>query len=76
MPKTNHENFHCEDHSGLLAWLKGIAALLTVTSGLLGYSVLWQAPNIRSELAHAIAPLAERVAKLEQWKEIMEARDR
>ena len=59
-PKTNSENCvpgHCDDHGGLLAWMKGIAALLTISSVLLGYSVIWQAPNIRMEIVKEIARL-------------------
>lgn len=74
LPPTPAGLNHCEDHSGLLAWMRGIAALLTLSSALLGYSVFWQAPSIREELAHSIAPLSERIAKLEQWKETVQAR--
>ena len=48
---------HCEDHSGLMAWMKSIAALLVCASSLLAYSVIWQAPGIRLEIAREIARL-------------------
>lgn len=42
---------HCEDHSGQQAWQRGIAALLVIATGLLSYSVFWQAPAIKTEIA-------------------------
>lgn len=48
---------HCDDHSGLLMWMKGIAALLTAASAMLAFSVFWQAPNIRLEIAKDISRL-------------------
>lgn len=58
--KTNFPNCetgHCDDHSGLMMWMKGCMALMAVTSGLLAYSVMWQAPNIRMDIAKEIARL-------------------
>ena len=53
-PKTLPQNCetpgHCDDHSGLLAWMKGIAIILSIATGLLSFSVFWQAPNLRLEM--------------------------
>lgn len=61
MTRTNtgcaNASEHCDDHTGLVTWMKGIASLLTLSTGLLGYSVFWQAPNIRLEIAKEIARL-------------------
>ena len=59
-PKTNPENCvpgHCDDHSGLLVWMKAATGLCTLAVGLLTYSVLWQAPSIRMDVAREIARL-------------------
>ena len=56
-PPQNCETGHCDDHSGLLVWMKGIAALLAASAALLSYSVFWQAPGIRLEIAREIARL-------------------
>ena len=64
-PKTTPQNCepgHCDDHSGLLTWMRGIAALMAASSALLGYSVIWQAPNIRMEIVREIARLDARDA--------------
>jgi septal ring factor EnvC (AmiA/AmiB activator) len=46
---------HCEDHSGQLMWMRGIASLLILSAGLLSYSVFWQAPAIQTEIAKEVA---------------------
>ena len=59
-PKTNPQNCetgHCDDHSGLMIWIKGMTFLLSMATALLSYSVLWQAPNIRLDIAREIARL-------------------
>ena len=48
---------HCEDHSGRITWERGITALLVFCAGMLSYSVMWQAPNIRFEVAAQITEL-------------------
>jgi len=65
--KPNHERREpsksvCIDHSGMVErdnamtkWLEGIFALLIISTGLLSYSVLWQGPNIRADIAKEIA---------------------
>lgn len=54
------ERPHCEEHSGVMTWLKGIAALLTLASGLLTYSVLGQAPDLRARLDKAVSNFEKR----------------
>lgn len=59
-PKTNPKDCapgHCEDHSGLLVWMKAATGLCGLAVGLLSYSVMWQAPNIRMDIAREIARL-------------------
>ena len=46
---------HCEDHSGQLVWMRGVATLLVLSTGLLSYSVFWQAPSIQTEIAKEVA---------------------
>lgn len=53
--KSATECTHCEDHSGRITWERGVTSLLVFCAGLLSYSVLWQAPNIRAEVAAQIA---------------------
>lgn len=59
-PKTIPENCapgHCDDHSGLLVWMKAATGLCACAVGLLSYSVMWQAPSIRMDVAREIARL-------------------
>lgn len=51
-PKTTNDNCElCHEHSGIMTWLKGIVALLGLATGLLAYSVGWQAPDLKMEIA-------------------------
>lgn len=62
-PKTNSQNCetgHCDDHSGLMTWVKGGTALMIFACGLLSYSVIWQAPNLRMDIAREVARLDKR----------------
>lgn len=59
-PKPNCETDHCNDHSGLMIWVQGGTALMALAVGLLSYSVFWQAPNIRIDIAREIARLDSR----------------
>ena len=73
-PKTNLNNCeagHCDDHSGMverdnnmMTWQKGTFALMAFCAGLLGYSVLWQAPNIKLDVAREIARLNMRDSEI------------
>lgn len=62
-PKTNPQNCetgHCDDHSGLLVWMKATTALGGLAVSLLSYSVIWQAPNLRMDIAREVARLDKR----------------
>jgi hypothetical protein len=52
---TTSSPAHCEDHSGQLVYMRSIATLLVISAGLLSYSVFWQAPSIKTEIAKEIA---------------------
>lgn len=52
---TSSTPSHCEDHSGQLVYMRGITTLLVISAGLLAYSVFWQAPSIKTEIAKEIA---------------------
>lgn len=60
-PKTPPQNCetpgHCDDHSGLMVWMKGVAGIMLVATGLLSYSVFWQAPNLRMEMVQIASRL-------------------
>lgn len=59
-PKTNPQNCetgHCDDHSGLMMWMKMTTALGGMAVGLLSYSVIWQAPDLRMDIAREVARL-------------------
>lgn len=60
------ENQHCPDHSGMMTWLKGLVGISTLCAGLLSYSVFWQAPTLRLEIAKEIARIEQRTVKLEE----------
>lgn len=61
MPKVHCEGSlsgtanHCDDHSGQLMWMRGIASMMALSAGLLTYSVFWQAPSIQTEIAKEVA---------------------
>lgn len=48
---------NCNDHSGIEMWMRGIGAMVTLCAALLSYSVIWQAPSIRQEVAKEISRL-------------------
>lgn len=52
---------HCEDHSGHVVWMRGIAALVSIAVALLSYSVFFQAPAIQTQLAKETARMDGRV---------------
>jgi len=63
-PKTNLNNCepgHCEDHSGLMMWVKINAAVVSISSaiiiGLFSYSSFVQVPSLRADVAKEIARL-------------------
>lgn len=48
----------CPDHSGMvekdntmLTWIKAVFAGVTIASGLMAYSVVWQAPKLNTTMA-------------------------
>jgi cell division protein FtsL len=60
--KPNHERrepstVNCIDHSGIEMWMRGVGAMVACCVSLLAYSVFWQAPNIRADIAREIARL-------------------
>ena len=61
--ETQRAPVNCADHSGMQVWMKGISAGITICAGLLGYSVFWQAPTIRSEVAKEISRLDKQDAE-------------
>lgn len=52
--KDRREIPTCADHSGIQVWIKGVAFGVTACAGLLSFSVFWQAPTIRAEMAREI----------------------
>lgn len=60
----NERRASCKAHEGMVTndtrmetKLNGIIALLCMGVGLMGYSVMWQAPNIRTDIAKEIGKL-------------------
>lgn len=47
----------CKEHSGINTLLRVITGLSALGSGLLSYSVFWQAPNIKADIAKEVARL-------------------
>jgi len=44
-----------------MMWMRGIATLMIMSTGLLTYSVFWQAPTIRTEVAREFARVDGRI---------------
>ena len=57
------DNAGCKAHSGMMVWIRVMVLMASCSSGLLAYSVLWQAPSIRLEVATEIARLGIEVQK-------------
>jgi hypothetical protein len=48
----------CPDHSGMvekdnsmLTWIKSVFAIVSIASGMMAYSVIWQAPKLNTSMA-------------------------
>ena len=61
----------CQEHSGILMWMKINAVLGTVAVGLLGYSSFVQVPNLRYDIAKEQARMESDIRR-----EVQDIRDR
>lgn len=66
-----HPDHLCQEHSGILMWMRINAGLLTVALSLLTYSSFVQVPNLRTDIAKEMAKMENDIRK-----ELREVEDR
>lgn len=86
MPKTNRKDCdgeNCEAHpvlefkTNLSMGMLGANLLgVILIASMVAWSLAKSIPEMEERLTSKITPLVERIAKLEQWKSTMEAKDR
>lgn len=67
MTKQTCATPHCDDHSGLLMWMKGIAAILSLAACLLSYSVFFQSPSLQINVVKEVARV-EKEAQAQSYR--------